>query len=1324
MIERHRPISLFECFWELITSQTLWSARAFAPALGKLWWLPIAGAVYLWACLGMSRNFVGWGLDGTQAKLVAGALAVLGMLPLGIILAKMATMAYSRLRPRTGLLLVSALPPTVDVCAMLDVGFGLTFPQACLAALAFSAFAFAYVRHAIANIPSPVRTQLWLDDPTHADELVRECAEALRDPDLTSEERTAVEANLASGLTAIAVLSGDDNLPRAYEILMGSLDDMDDMDAYVSAARLVDAMGAKASRTGDIEGYEEALRLMLDTSSVIGAGQLRCIVARARLIHATHLAALAQRALDDGRTGRAARLRTAALDDLLAVFEHSSPRGTVNTLAQIKFASLVDRDSGDLDAAIDLCRAALRRLWVRSRLERAFGRLVLCDLLIDRAQLDPARSRGDLREALRLCRRLQRRAAGRAEAMRRLPLLLRLRQAAPAQIRQAYRDAFDALALMSGGVAADLAAEWASWATGAATTEDAAEAHWCWIRALADDARRRPLRAEKERRLSQFLGMAQRSGACLIAAGRTRDAALAFDLGRAMLLTERMQREREGIVERLLAAGRADLAQRWRDAQAAIARADRAGFAEDGGSRGTMLVRKRRFQTRFTSSDHLALADLERLLQEVGRVPGCEDVDAPADYDDLRAAAGEGPIVYLSATAAGTDALIVTDATEPLVVSLEPMSDELAALTRRFATSADAGEVMDLLGPIIPLLWTELMQPVADHLAPGSLVTLITLGPLSLLPLHVAGLAPDSDGVWRDRTPGLVFRYAPNARVLGRVQAQARASEGRPLRVLTAGVPVAAGVARLRYAAEESAGVLARFGTSRTDHPLPATRAAVLRAMDTCGIWHFACHGIHWRTDPLESSLVLSDGRITLRAIFARPATVCRLVVLSACRTAAADEGLLDEVVSFPSALLESGVAGVVCAQSEIVDRAAMLLVLRFFAELAHDGSPPRALARAQAWLRGATNAEIHAALPQAHAPEAGATPEGPRGMAGAPRVPASDLLGPAELHGRLRPAPRSPADPYGAPRGMDAPQGRVLRGGTPTARAETRLKTRLRAARGEGQGRRHGGGDGHDLALRRRALEVAVAQLRAQSGDVTLSHPALEWCLHVAGGRRQRARAREQADGEVGVPRGARDARDPVQRPARGPQLADGASVSEGVGVLRSGRAEVALVAADRSEEVQRLCDPAAIVDRGARHERRTTQDGAAPGVPAARRHEARAALHRREHGAVLEAREDRDGFIEGLERRRRVAGEPVRAADHLQRVARLPRQAERLEAAPALLEQRQRRARVAKQLHRAVTHRCPRESPRVVDLARTGLQRDVAAVGLRVVAAPPGEV
>ena len=62
---------------------------------------------------------------------------------------------------------------------------------------------------------------------------------------------------------------------------------------------------------------------------------------------------------------------------------------------------------------------------------------------------------------------------------------------------------------MSGGVAGDLAAEWSAWTIGRRHGDDAAEAHWCWIRAVADDARRRPLRAEKERRLSQFLGLAR-----------------------------------------------------------------------------------------------------------------------------------------------------------------------------------------------------------------------------------------------------------------------------------------------------------------------------------------------------------------------------------------------------------------------------------------------------------------------------------------------------------------------------------------------------------------------------------------------------------------------------------------------------------------------------------------------------------------------------------------------------------------------------------------------------------------------------------------------
>ena len=162
-----------------------------------------------------------------------------------------------------------------------------------------------------------------------------------------------------------------------------------------------------------------------------------------------------------------------------------------------------------------------------------------------RAERDPARARRDLGEVKRLDRRLQRRAASRVPAARRRPALLRATGSDDAAVAGAYRQAFDGLSLQSGSGAADLAAEWAAWADGRGDAVEAAQAHWSWVRAVADDARRRPLRAEKERRLAHVAGLAACAGERLIAAGRTRDAAVAFDLGRATLLTERMERDRD-----------------------------------------------------------------------------------------------------------------------------------------------------------------------------------------------------------------------------------------------------------------------------------------------------------------------------------------------------------------------------------------------------------------------------------------------------------------------------------------------------------------------------------------------------------------------------------------------------------------------------------------------------------------------------------------------------------------------------------------------------------------------------------------------------------
>ncbi len=823
--------------------------------------------------------------------------------------------------------------------------FGLALPAASALSAAILTIFNVWMRWATDRVPTPVTAPIWLDEPSRAADMVRDCERALAEMAPDDEDRSDVEINLASALALVALGSeGDEALTRACDLLAATLERAEPTEVYIGAARLVEAMGAKADRTGDIEGYDEALQLMLDAAG-LRAQVMPGALPRALLISATHLSALSARAQQDGQPGRAARLHRDALEDLLKALELASPRGTVHALARLKFAALVDRSGANLDAAIALSRGSLRRLRVQLR---------------DPARLRPPRPVGPAHGARRArpgagaprsrarsggwtagCNAARRAASPPRAAVPRCcgPRAATTRRS-PARTAQA----FDGLSLQSGSGAADLAAEWAAWADGRGDAVEAAQAYWSWIRAVADDARRRPLRAEKERRLAHVAGLAARAGERLIAAGRTRDAAVAFDLGRATLLTERMERDRDRLTERLAAAGHDELAARWEQASRQIAQADRDGFVTDGDGGHATVIGGRRFQRRFTSIDQVVLAEREELLRAIRRIRGFEDIDAPADFDDLRLAAAEGPLVYVSATDAGATAIVVTDAAEPAVLSLELDAAGLEPWLARLRDADEAGALSDVLAKLLPWLWEIVGEPLAAQIAPGSLVTLIPLGALALLPLHAMAMAPAAEGGWHDRSAGLVFRYAPNARVLARAQAQASALAGDPVRVLTVAVPDAPGEAVIAHARDESAAIAARW-PGRTVHLDPGSRPAVLEAMDRCGIWHFACHGVHLPGRPLDSRLVLADGPLTLRTIFARPQAAGRLAVLSACRTATPDERLLDEVVGFPSALLQAGVGRCRIRRtptSTIVG--APLLVLRFFDELARGVAPVRAL--------------------------------------------------------------------------------------------------------------------------------------------------------------------------------------------------------------------------------------------------------------------------------------------------------------------------------------------------------------------------------------------
>jgi CHAT domain-containing protein len=85
-------------------------------------------------------------------------------------------------------------------------------------------------------------------------------------------------------------------------------------------------------------------------------------------------------------------------------------------------------------------------------------------------------------------------------------------------------------------------------------------------------------------------------------------------------------------------------------------------------------------------------------------------------------------------------------------------------------------------------------------------------------------------------------------------------------------------------------------------------------------IVHFACHGVQDLQDPLNSGLILSDGRLKVSEIMHRPEDdhaldakkSMSLAFLSACETAKGDNKMPDEAMHLAATLLFVGFRGVV----------------------------------------------------------------------------------------------------------------------------------------------------------------------------------------------------------------------------------------------------------------------------------------------------------------------------------------------------------------------------------------------------------------------------
>nr|WTB34364.1 CHAT domain-containing protein [Streptomyces sp. NBC_00830] len=337
--------------------------------------------------------------------------------------------------------------------------------------------------------------------------------------------------------------------------------------------------------------------------------------------------------------------------------------------------------------------------------------------------------------------------------------------------------------------------------------------------------------------------------------------------------------------------------------------------------------------------------------------------------DELRDAAGEGPVVLVYSSAWRSDALVLDPAappTAPVVVVPLPdliaedavaraqrLQDALAALHEPgddpFAAFGAQEHAQTELHDALAWLWDTVAAPVLDRLdidgaadRPTPRLWWCPVGFLASLPLHAAGLHREPPPAGRRRAT-LLDRTVSSTTSTLRVLAQART---RPPASLAAGTLVVAlpqtpEAEPLGHAEKEAARVaelLRPVGPVTVLTGPAATSQSVLDALPRHGTAHFVCHGLTDPLDPSGSRLLLADHRerpLTVAALADLRLREAELAHLSACSTSVTAHRLADEFVHITAAFQLCGYRQVVGTLWPVTDAAAEAVAEAFHARRA-----------------------------------------------------------------------------------------------------------------------------------------------------------------------------------------------------------------------------------------------------------------------------------------------------------------------------------------------------------------------------------------------------
>lgn len=239
-------------------------------------------------------------------------------------------------------------------------------------------------------------------------------------------------------------------------------------------------------------------------------------------------------------------------------------------------------------------------------------------------------------------------------------------------------------------------------------------------------------------------------------------------------------------------------------------------------------------------------------------------------------------------------------------------------------------------------LYDILIGPISEDLACRRL-GVIPQGILHYVPF--AALRKGERSLIQDRA---VF-YLPSATVLKYCRDKSRVFGGT---ILAMGNPdLSESGLDLPFAGEEVRSIAAMFSGTMVFLGGEATEGAFFDNAPAADVIHLACHGLFDVEKPMNSMLMLApegdtDGRLTVREIFDLRLKAS-IVTLSACQSGMSRVRAGDELMGLPRAFIYAGAPSVTASLWNVNDRAALVLMNKFYQCLQTLGSA-EALQQAQ----------------------------------------------------------------------------------------------------------------------------------------------------------------------------------------------------------------------------------------------------------------------------------------------------------------------------------------------------------------------------------------